>query len=327
MPRPISSNRKRTIAFAILLGLSVTANAAEPWPTGVVRVITPFPPGGTADIAARLVAQEFSKTFNQQFVVENRPGANTVIGTDAVVKAKPDGQTLLVTSGPFAVIATLLPKLPYDPIRDLEPIALIAQNPMLLVCSPAVPVRDFQDLLAQARAKPGAWTFASAGIGSIAHMSIEFMAGIANVQVTHVPYKGTGQIMPDLLGAQVQFFFDNPNTSIPHIRAGKLKPLVITGPKRSPALPDVPTATEAGLKDFVTVNWFGLFAPAKTPPEILDRLHQETARILKRPEIIERFARDAVDVGDLSRAEYAAFIRGEIGKWAKIIRERGIKPE
>ncbi len=198
---------------------------------------------------------------------------------------------------------------------------------MLLVCSPAVPVRDFQDLLAQARAKPGAWTFASAGIGSIAHMSIEFMAGIANVQVTHVPYKGTGQIMPDLLGAQVQFFFDNPNTSIPHIRAGKLKPLVITGPKRSPALPDVPTATEAGLKDFVTVNWFGLFAPAKTPPEILDRLHQETAGILKRPEIIERFARDAVDVGDLSRAEYAAFIRGEIGKWAKIIRERGIKPE
>ena len=133
--------------------------------------------------------------------------------------------------------------------------------------------------------------------------------------------------MPDVLGAQVQFFFDNPNAPIPHIRAGKLKPLVITGPKRSPALPDVPTATEAGLKDFVTANWFGLFAPAKTPPEILDRLHQETARILKRPEIIERFARDAVDVGDLSRAEYAAFIRGEIGKWAKIIRERGIKPE
>jgi len=317
----------RFALFTALLGLSFAAHAAEPWPTGVVRVITPFPPGGTADIAARLVAQEFSKTFNQQFVVENRPGANTVIGTDAVAKAKPDGQTLLVTSGPFAVIASLLPKLPYDPQRDLEPVALILQSPMLLVCSPSVPVRDFQDLLAQARAKPNSFTFASAGIGSISHMSIEFMAGIAGVQVTHVPYKGTGQIMPDLLGAQVQFFFDNPNTSIPHIRAGKLKPMVITGAKRSAVLPDVPTAADAGLKDFVTMNWFGLFAPAKTSPDIMDKLHQETARTMKRPDIIERFARDAVDVGDMSRAEYAMFIRGEIGKWAKIIRERGIKPE
>jgi len=322
----MAMKRLRALGVACLLAASPTW-AAEAWPTGVVRVITPFPPGGTADIAARLVAAEFSKSFGQQFVVENRPGANTVIGTDAVAKAKPDGQTLLVTSGPYSVIATLLPKLPFDPLNDLAPVALILQTPMLLVATPGVPMRTFQDVVSFARAKPKELTFASAGVGTISHMAIEYMAGMANVQVTHVPYKGTGQIMPDLLGGQVQFFYDNANTSIGHVRAGKLRAMVTTGAKRVAALPEVPTAIEAGYPGFVATNWFGLMAPAQTPSVILDRLHQETLRIVKRPEIVERFAKEAADVGELSRAEYAQFVRDDIARWGRIIRERGIRAE
>lgn len=297
------------------------------WPSGVVKIVVPFPPGGTTDMAARLIAEELGKSLGQQFIVENRPGANTQIGNDAVAKSRPDGQTLLLTTTPFSIIAALYPKLPYDTIRDFEPVIRVAENGMILVGHPSAPAKNVQELLAQARADPGSVFIASVGTTGVSRMSAELFAALGQVKVTHVAYKGTGQVMPDLLGGQVKYFFDNPSSSLTHVRAGKLKILAFTGSRRSPALPDVPTMAEAGLPGYETVTWYGVLAPANTPVEVLERLNQEIARIMKRPDVVARFAHDAVDALVSTRAEFASIVRGDIDKWAKIIKEQGITPQ
>lgn len=316
--------------FGVLLAagmLAVAGVAAADWPSGPVRLVVPFPPGGSTDMIARLIAEELGKSLGGQFLVENRPGGNTQIGNDAVAKARSDGQTLLFTTTPFSIIAALYPKLPYDAIRDFDPVIKVAHNGMILVAHPSASAQSVQDLIAEARAKPGSVLIASVGTTGISRMSAELFAAIGQIRVTHVPYKGTGQVMPDLLGGQVKYFFDNPSSSLPHVRAGKLRVLGFTGGRRSAALPGVPTMAEAGLPGYETVTWYGVLAPARTPAEILDRLHREIARIMSRPDVVERLARDAIDVEPGSRSEFAAIVRVDIDKWSKVIRDQGIKPE
>lgn len=316
----------KSLMIGVIAWAFAAAAAAADWPTSPVRIVVPFPPGGTTDVAARVVAEDLTRKFGQQFLVDNRPGGNTLIGTDFVAKAKPDGHTLLLAAAPFAVVAAMYPKLPFDPVKDFEPITRVAQNGMVLVAYPGAPAKTVQEVLAQARAKPGSVFIASVGTTGVSHMSAQLFAALGGVEVTHVPYKGTGQAMPDVLGGQVPYFFDNAGSSMQHIRAGKLRALAYTGAQRSPAMPDVPTMAEAGLRGYETLNWYGVFAPAQTPAAVLERLNAEIASLLKRPEVAERFAKEAVEtVGD-PRAEFAGFVKAEIAKWAKIVKERNLKP-
>jgi tripartite-type tricarboxylate transporter receptor subunit TctC len=315
----------KSLLLAAALCLAAAAQAAD-WPDGVVKMVVPFPPGGTTDQIARLLAQHLSDALGQQFIVENRPGANTQIGTDAVAKADPDGRTFLLSTAPYAIIAALYPKLPYDPLKDLAPLIRVAENGMLLVAHPSAPAKTIQQMLAVSRAKPGSLLVAKVGTTGVSALSVELLAALGKVEITSVPYKGTGQVMPNLLGGTVHYFFDNPSSSIPQVRAGKLLAVAFTGAKRSPALPDVPTVAESGLPGYETVNWYGLFAPAKTSPEILERMNQEVNRIVKRPDVAQRLERDAVEPVGGGRTEFAAFVKAEIAKWGKLAKERNIKP-
>lgn len=312
-------------ALAAWLTTIAPMDAHAVWPEKPVKLVVPYAPGGTTDIAARLVAKKLSDSFKQQFIVENRAGANTQIGTDAVAKSAPDGYTFLVTAAPFAINPSLYPKLPYDTLKDFEPVTLMVQNSMVLAVNPSAPEKSVKDLVSAAKTKPLA--FASAGNGSISHMSLELLASLSGGNIQHVPYKGSGQAIPDLLGGNVLYMFDNPSSILPQVKAGKLVALAYTGAKRSPAIPNVPTMAEAGVAGFETVNWFGMFAPARTPTEILDKMNVEVAKALRATDVVEQFAKDGVEVSPSSRAEFGRFIQNEIVKWGKIVRERNIKAD
>jgi tripartite-type tricarboxylate transporter receptor subunit TctC len=299
--------------------------ASASWPEKPVKIVVPYAPGGTTDIAARLVAKKLSDTFKQQFIVENRAGANTQIGTDAVAKSPPDGYTFLLTAAPFAINQGLYAKLPYNALTDFEPVTMVVQNSMVLAVNPKAAERTVKDIVEAG--KKQALQFASAGNGTMSHMSLELLGVMGKSNIQHVPYKGSGQAIPDLLGGNVLFMFDNPSSILPHVTAGKLVAVAYSGSKRSPALPNVPTVAEAGVPGFETVNWFGLFAPAKTPTDILDKMNLEVGKALNASDIKEQFAKDGVEVAPGSRAALGAFVRNEIEKWGKIVKERNIKPD
>ncbi|WP_431283355.1 Bug family tripartite tricarboxylate transporter substrate binding protein [Humitalea sp. 24SJ18S-53] len=315
-------------ALGALALMPLAAQAQEAWPTRQVSIVVGVAPGGTADLAARLLAQELPRALGttRPFVVENRPGAATQIGTDLVAKSAPDGQSLLVAGAPFAINPGLFPRLPYDPVADFAPVTLLVRGGLFLLVPANSPSRDVAGFLATARARNGV-NVASAGNASMSHMALELLAARANVTLTHVPYRGSGPAIPDLISGTVEAMFENPSTALPLVREGRLRALAFTGATRSDALPDVPTLAEAaGLPGFAAENWFGLFARAGTPEPILDRLHTATVAVLARPDIAERFARDGVTVAPMSRSDYAAFIRNEMTVWAEIIRARGITP-
>ncbi|MBX6319565.1 tripartite tricarboxylate transporter substrate binding protein [Pigmentiphaga sp.] len=297
------------------------------WPKGVVKIVVPFPPGGTTDQIARLLADHFSQTFNERFVVENRAGANTIIGTEAVVKSRADGQTLLLTTAPYSIVAALYSNLPYDPLKDLVPVVRIAENPMLLVASPSAPAKTIQEMLRVSRERPGSLLVATVGTTGTSSMSNELFSAMAGITTTPVPYKGTGAIISDLVGGTVHYLFDNPSSSIPLVKSGKLRAVALTGKARSPALPDIPTVAESGLPGFETVNWYGIFAPANTPDDITARLNDAVNAFIKRPDIAQRLRQDVVDVVGGTRQEFADFLRKEISTWSRIAKERNIKPE
>jgi tripartite-type tricarboxylate transporter receptor subunit TctC len=309
-----------TLTMALITNVSYAA-----WPEKTVKIVVPYAPGGTTDIAARLVAKKLSESFKQQFIVENRAGANTQIGTDAVAKSAPDGYTFLLTAAPFAVNAALYPKLPYNAVTDFEPITMVVQNSMVLAVNPAASEKTVKDIVAASKTK--ALSFASPGNGSMSHMSLELFGALTGGNIQHVPYKGSGQAIPDLLGNNVSFMFDNPSSILPHVKAGKLIALGYTGPKRLSALPDTPTMAEAGIAGFETINWFGLFAPAKTPAAILDQMNVEVAKALRAPDVTEVFAKDGVDVAPGSRDALGKFVKNEIEKWSKIVKTRNIKAD
>ena len=301
---------------------------AQDYPSKPVRFVVPLAPGGTTDVLARLVGEKLSASLGQQFVVDNKPGAGGNVGTAQVAKAEPDGYTLLMgTVGTHAINASIYPSLPYDPVQDFAPVTLVATVPNVLVVNPEVPANSVAELIALAKEKPGELNFASSGNGTSIHLSGELFKAMTGVDIVHVPYKGSGPAVVDLLGGQVEMMFDNLPSSAPQIKAGKLRPLGVTSKERSPTLPDVPTIAEAGVPGYEALSWFGVLVPAGTPNAIVAKLQDEIAKALADPAMRERFAElGAVPVGG-TPAEFANFISAETAKWAKVVQDAGIKLE
>ncbi len=314
---------KYLILFVILSFPGIAS--AQGYPSKTVRLIVPFAAGGSTDIMGRLVAQKLSALWGQQVVVDNRPGGSTVIGTDIVAKSAPDGHTLLVTPAPFTIVPSLLKKLPYDPAKDFEPITLINTTPLVVIVHPGVPAKNIKELIVLAKARPGVLNFGSSGSGGSNHLAGELFNAMANVKITHVPYKGNGPAMTDLLGGHIDMAYNGLTSALQHIKTGKLRALAVTSLRRTAALPDMPTLDEQGLKGFQAVAWNGLTGPAGTPKAAIERTAGDVARLMKSPELAEYLKREGSDPVGSTTAEYREFLTGEIAKWKKVIERAGIK--
>jgi tripartite-type tricarboxylate transporter receptor subunit TctC len=313
-------------ACAVLLGTVALQAMAQNYPVKPVKTIVPFPAGGTTDILGRIVAQKLSERLGQPFIIDNRGGAGGNIGADVVAKSAPDGYTLLVgTVGTNAINASLYAKMPYDTARDFVPIGLIAAVPNVLVVHPSLPARSVKELIDLLKSKPGEINFASSGNGTSIHLSGELFKTMAGVSMNHIPYKGSAPALTDLIGGQVQLMFDNLPSSMPHIKAGKLRALAVTSLKRSAALPDVPTIAEAALPGFDASSWFALFAPAGTPKEIIAKLNSELNAILQLADVREKFAAQGAEPTEFNSEQFAAFTHAEQTKWARVVKESGAK--
>ena len=304
------------------------ASSAETYPAKPVRIIVPFPPGGPVDTLARIVGQQLSPALGQQVIIDNRPGANGIIGTDLAGKAAPDGYTLLMGNlGPLAINVSLYRKLPYDPVRGFAPVAMVAVAPQILVAHPSLPARSVRELVQLAKARPGQLVYGSPGTGSGAHLSMELFKTMTAVDIVHIPYKGATPALADLLGGQTSLVLSSIVPAQPFVKTGKLRGLAVTGRTRTPALPEVPTMAESGLPGFEAMAWFGVLAPAGTPQAIVLRLNSEIAGILRKPEIKDQLAGFGSEPGGGMPEEFAAYIKTEIGKWGKVIKDAGIKEE
>jgi len=320
------NSRFLRFAFGALLALVATAASAQTYPTKPIRLVVPFPPGGATDILARDVAQKLTEAWGQQVIVDNRPGAGGNIGSELVAKSAPDGYTLeMGTVGTHAINASLYAKMPYDHVKDFVPVILVAGVPNVLVVNPAVPANSVAELIAYAKANPGKLNFASSGNGTSIHLSGELFKFMAGVQMTHVPYKGSAPALQDLIGGQVQLMFDNLPPSLPQIKAGKLRALAVTSLARAPALPDVPTMAEAGLPGYEASSWFGVLAPAGTPPAIVTKLNAEIARWLATPEAKEKLSKQGANAAGGTPEDFAKHIAAETAKWAKVVKDSGAK--
>jgi tripartite-type tricarboxylate transporter receptor subunit TctC len=309
------------LCFSIMPMLAL----AQAYPSKTVRVVVPYPPGGPTDIAARIVAQKLSENMRQSFVVENRPGATGMIGTDLVAKAAPDGYTLLVNASVQVIYPSLFAKMAFDPIKDFSPVTVLAQGPLVLLVNPDLPVKSVKDLVALAKSKPGKLQFGSSGNGAATHLSAEAFKILAGVDMQHVTYKGSTPALTDVMGGHVQLMFDSMSSSLPFIKAGKLRALAVTTAVRSPAMPDLPTIAEAGVPGYDLSTWYGLWAPAGTPKDIVSKLSTEVAKILKTPDVRERLAALGSEPVGNSPDEFARFSHTEQVKWAKVVRESGAK--
>jgi len=317
----------RSIAAALALCAALVASsvAHAEYPEHPIRLIVPFPAGGTVDLVARLVTARMAEDLKQPIVIENRSGAGGVIATDAVAKAAPDGYTLLITSPNHTINAALQPSLPYDTEKDLAPIALAAEVPELLVSHPAAPFRDFAGFLAYAKANPGKLNYASAGNGTLPHVTMELLLRGFNLSVTHIPYRGAAPAMTDLLAGQVQIKLDTYATAASHVAAGRLRALAYASHARAALMPDVPTVAELGLPGYEGVLWMGLLAPARTPPPVIEKLAAAVRRAVGAPELAARLRRDGVDPIGSGPAEFAALIRREIAQWRDLAKSASIK--
>jgi len=317
----------RRLLIAMLL--SVVASAfAQAYPSRPVRLVVPFAPGGSADLVARLIGQKLGESWGQQVVVENKGGGSGMIGNDFVAKSAPDGYTLTVgTMGPFSVNPTLFEKMPYDPVRDFAPITLTGIASHVLVANPSVPPRTVGELIALARAKPGQLTFGSSGTGNATHLTFELFKSTAGIDIVHVPYKGGGPAMADLVGGQVAFSFASMPSALPYVQAGRLRAIAVGGAHRSPLFPEVPTVAEAGLAGFVSEDWQGILAPAKTPAGVVAKLNADLVRVLHTPEMKAKLAGAGFDVKTSTPREFAHFIRSDTAKWAAILQRSGTKAQ
>ncbi len=320
----------RLLWFVAALGTAIAASPlqAQTYPVKPIRLIVPYSPGGTADLLGRSIARKLGESLGQQVIIENRTGAGGGIGADLVAKSKPDGYTLLMgTIATHAINPNLYPDNPYDPVKDFAPVLLVATMPNLLVVNPAVPAKTVRELIALAKVKPGELAFASAGSGTTQHLSGELFKKMAGVDMLHIPYKGNAPAVADLVGGQVQLMFDNIPISLQQVRAGKLRALAVTGPKRSPVLPDIPTIAEAALPGYSVTSWFALFAPAGTPPAIVARLNKETNKALADEALRRQLGDQGIEPAGGTAEQLAAHIRAELPRWKKIVAESGAKVE
>ena len=325
---PISMDHKKA-GLAVLLMLCLGSAWAQTYPAKPIRLVVPYAAGGAADITARVLGQKMSESLGVPVVVDNKPGANGMIGTDAVAKAAPDGYTLLMdASGPLVVNPAMYTKVPYDPVKDLMPISQVTTFQYVLVVPAASPINSLAELVAAAKAKPGALSYGSTGVGGGGHLAGEMLGLMTGTKLTHVPYKGSAPALADLLGGQLSFTFDTVITSVPQVKAGKLRAYAVSGPKRSTSFPQVPTMSELGYKGFDITQFQGLLAPAKTDPAIIARLHQEVVKALKSPEVIQRLETEGGNelVGS-SPSEFASQIKSDLALYRKLIKDADIKQE
>jgi tripartite-type tricarboxylate transporter receptor subunit TctC len=311
----------------VALAISAAAHA-QVYPSKPIRMIVAYPPGGGTDIVGRMVAQKLGEALGQNVVIENRGGASGNIGTEIAARAAPDGYTVLMGNvAPNAINVSLFRSLPFDPVADFAPVSLVASTPNILVVHPSTPARTVKEVIALARARPGTLNFASAGVGSSSHLAGELFRVLAGADIVHVPYKGAGPAMVDVLSGQVQLYFATMPAAMPHVKSGKLVPIAVTSARRSPALPELPTIAESGVAGYEASTWYGLLAPAHTPGPAVARLHEGILKILGEAELRERLTDQGFEpVGD-SPQEFAAYIRSEIAKWGKVIRDAGIRSE
>ena len=313
----------RLLLLILLFPMTVLAQA---YPSKPVKLIVPFPVGGIADIYSRIVANRLTELWGQPVVVENRTGAGGNIGADLVAKAAPDGYTIGIGSiGTHAVNVTLFSRMPYDAVNDFSPIVHLLEAEGLLVVHPSVPATSVPELIAYARANPGRLTFASAGMGTASHLAGELFKSMAKVEMNHIPYKGNVPAITDLLAGQTSLIFATMPTVLPHVKAGKLRPLATIGAERSAAAPDLPTVAEAALPGFAVTNWVGFFAPARTPAEIVQRWNAETLKVMQTPEMQARLVNEGARFIPMSPEQFAAFVKSEIAKWAPVVKASGAR--
>jgi tripartite-type tricarboxylate transporter receptor subunit TctC len=308
-----------------LAGVAAAQSQTPDYPARPVRVVVPFSPGGAVDGPMRLLAEGLTKRLGQAVFVENKPGAGATIGTELVAKAAADGYTLLLASQTNAISATLYSKLPYDPIEDFTPISLIGREPGVVVVHPSLPVRTLQELIAYVKAHPGEVDYASSGNGSGQHLFAALLCSMTGMKMNHVPYRGSGQATTDVLGGQVKVAIPGTAGMVGHIRAGKLRALAVTGAKRSPQLPDVPTVAEAGVPGYEAYIWMGLLAPKGTPPAIVERLHREVVSVLATDDVKRYMEGAGIEIVGSTPASFGTFYRAEKALWAKVIRETGAR--
>jgi len=315
------------LALALAFG-ALPSLAQPPYPSKPIRIVVPFPAGGVADVYSRILGARLTEAWGQPVVVENRTGAGGNIGAEAVAKSAPDGHTLVMGSvGTHAVNVSLFARLPYDPVSDFAPIALVAETDALLVVHPSVPARTVAELIALARSKPGALSYASAGPGTASHLAGELFKSMAQVDMLHIPYKGNSPAITDLLAGQTALFFATMPTVLPHAKAGKLRALATCGAVRAAATPELPTVAEAALPGFDVTNWVGLFAPAATPADVVARLNEEVLRTMQSPAMQGRLAGEGARFVPTTPAQFGAYVKAEIAKWAPIVRASGARAD
>ncbi|MEO8204225.1 MAG: tripartite tricarboxylate transporter substrate binding protein [Betaproteobacteria bacterium] len=313
--------------LSALLLAATFGSAHAQYPTKPIRMIVPYAAGGTTDVLARIMADKLGTALGQAVVIEYRPGAGGTIGAEAAAKSPNDGYTIVMGApGTHSTATSLYAKLPYDPVKDFAPIVHVANVPNSIIVNPSLPVKSVPELIAYAKSKPGALTYGSAGTGATTHLTGELFALLANVKLTHIPYKGSGQAMVDLLGGQIQMMFENLPGAATQIRAGKVRGLAVTSLRRSPAFPDLPAVSET-LPGFEVVAWFGLFAPAGTPAAIIARLNAESDKALHMADVREKIAQAGSDPIGGTPDDLAKFLAGDIAKWVRVTREAGIKPQ
>jgi tripartite-type tricarboxylate transporter receptor subunit TctC len=314
------------LCAAAVLGSSVAA-AAQSYPAKPVRFVVPFAPGGSTDTLARSMGGKLSELLGQQVVIDNRPGANGDIGTSIVARAVPDGYTVVLGYiANFGIGPSLYDKMPYDPVKDFAPITQVAGASNILVIHPSVPAKNLKEFIAYAKANSKKVTFASASVASVGHLTGELLNDLAGIDMVHVPYKGSGQAITDLVGGHIKVMISGMASTLPHVKSGKLRGLATTGARRTPATPDLPTIAESGFPGFEASSWFGVFAPAKTPKPIISRLNQDIIKALQDPAVAKRLADVGFEITTGTPEQFAAYIQAEIKKWAKVVKLSGAKP-
>ena len=321
------SSAKRAVLVGTLAAFSIPAAAQAPYPSKPVRLVVPFAPGGPVDTLARAMGPKLSEALGHTTIVDNRPGAGSTIGSDLVAKAPPDGYTLLVTSSSIAINPAIYPKIPFDATRDLAPISQLSTSALIAVVHPSVPAKSIRDLIALAKARKGELVYASSGTGSAPHLAVELFTAMTGTQMVHVPHKGAAPATIDLLAGNVAVMFNNLISAVPNVQAGRLRALAVTGSARTPALPQLPTIAEAGVPGYEASTWYAMFAPAGTPPHIVERLHRDVAATVKSAEIRKQLAAVGIDPVGGTPADLAKYLQSEMVKWAKVAKASGAKAD